>query len=195
MLRENSRLKILFVLSVFSILIIISSNQISAVDSCWIETNGATCTQNGGNSVMRLSAVTNAHGELASQSNYANVLCCNFGFGTNSCAGNNKNLVLRISSQTNAHAESPSLVTPNYNVDICYDSVQNARRVDSGVTCNTLSNEIPVLYISNLINAHIEGAGLSQQNYGSKICAVVNQTAPTTQCSDGIVNDGNGCSD
>jgi cysteine-rich repeat protein len=156
-------------------------NNISAADMCWVETNAATCILNTGHAVMRVSDTTNAHGELASQTNYERVVCCNFGAGGTSCASNN--LVLRISSQTNAHAESPSLMIPNYNVNVCYDSLQNGRRVDAGVNCNTLNNEIPVVYISNITNAHLEGSGLSPQNYASKICAGVNLTENPPTCT------------
>ncbi|MCX6749744.1 MAG: hypothetical protein NTW17_03320 [Candidatus Pacearchaeota archaeon] len=170
-------------------------SNISAVDVCWVASSAANCHSGwagGGQVVMHFSDTTNAHGERISESNYADVLCCNFGRGSTTCNGNN--LLLRTSTQTNSHAESPSLISPNYEVHVCYDSLQNGRRVDASVNCNTINNEVPVLYISSTINAHIESPGLAQQNYASKICAqVVNLTGD--ECGNGQIDTGETCDD
>ena len=125
---------------------------------------------------MYVSNTTNAHSALTSQPVYPYVLCCDFGGGNTTCNGNDE--ILAIYSATNAHAESPTLVSPNYYNDVCYTNLQNARRIDAGsATCNTLNNETAVIYISNVTNAHVESTGLTQQNYGSIICATVNLSA------------------
>ncbi len=164
--------KKIFIWFGFLFLIILLGN-VSATDMCWVELNSADCANSNGKVVMSLSGSTNAHGSLAGQGTFAHVLCCNFGEGDTICTVDNK--IICLSSSTNAHAESPSLVIPNYAVSTCYDSLKDCRRVDSGINCNTLNDEIPVLYISDTTNAHIEGAGLQEQNYDSKICCVVDK--------------------
>ena len=159
----------------FLFLIILFLGNVSAQDDwCWFALNSADCMgTSGGQVVMDLSSSTNAHGALAGQGSFAGVLCCNFGEGDTSCTGNNK--ILGLSSSTNAHAEIPDLVSPNYNNDVCYDSLKTCRSTD--VSCAI--NEVEVLYISDTTNAHIEGAGQSQ-NYNSKICCVVE--LPSAEC-------------
>jgi len=152
-------------------LTILLLNIVSAADICWVETNSATCVNNNGKVVMSLSDTTNAHGALAGQGTFAPVLCCNFGEGDTSCTADNK--IIGLSSSTNAHAEAPDLVSPNYNIDVCYDSLKDCRETTD--SCSVAMNEIAVLYISDTTNAHIEGAGLSPQNYNTKICCVVDK--------------------
>ena len=158
--------KILILLG-FLFLTIFFLGNISAVDVCWVEASSADCVNNNGKVVMSVSGATNAHGALAGQGTFIPVLCCNFGEGDTTCIADNK--IIGLSSSTNAHAEIPDLVSPNYNVNVCYDSLRNCRETD--VSCGI--NEIEVLYISNIINAHIEAAGLQSQNYDSKICCVI----------------------
>lgn len=38
---------------------------------------------------MHLSGIDNAHGELASESVYSNILCCDFSLGSSSCIDEN----------------------------------------------------------------------------------------------------------
>ena len=156
------------ILILFGVLfLILFLGNVSAVDMCWVEASSADCITNNGQVVMSVSGATNAHGALAGQGSFIPVLCCNFGEGDTTCTADNK--VLGLYSSTNAHAEVPDLVSPNYNVDVCYDSLKNCRSTD--VSCAI--NEIEVLYISDLTNAHIEEAGLQSQNYDLKICCVI----------------------
>jgi hypothetical protein len=144
-------------------------NIVSAVDVCWVEASSADCTNNNGYEVMGVSGSTNAHGELAGQSGFAPVLCCNFGEGDTTCGADNK--VLGLYSPTNSHAEAPD-IPPNYNNDVCYDSLKDCSSVDVGFSCAI--GEIEVVYISDLTNAHIEDADLgASQNYDTKICCIV----------------------
>ena len=88
---QNSDLKLLFVLIGFCVLLLFSSGIVSAVNTCTIESSADNCQGiTGGKVVMKLSSSDNAHGELASLNNYANVLCCNFGGGDTTCDGSNK---------------------------------------------------------------------------------------------------------
>ncbi len=159
--------KILILLG-FLFLTIILLNTVSAVDMCWVEMGGsADCENNEYKVVMSISDSTNAHGALADQGTFVPVLCCNFGTGDTTCTDNNK--IIALSSSTNAHAEAPDLISPNYATDVCYDSLKDCSSVDSGFSCGI--GEIEVVYISNLINAHIEA--VDSQNYESKICCVI----------------------
>ena len=144
----------------FLFLIILSLGNISAA-GCWIDTR-ATCTANGYHIIMGLSDTDNAHGELASEETYTNVLCCDFGGGVTTCIGTNK--ILGLSSATNAHAEAPDLVSPSYTSnDVCYDSVKECRSTTS--SCGT--DEIDMgIALSSLTNAHIGG-------YTNKICCKI----------------------
>jgi hypothetical protein len=148
-------------------LTILFLGSVSAADMCWVEASSADCVNNNGKVVMSVSGATNAHGALAGQGTFIPVLCCNFGEGDTTCTTDNK--IIGLSSSTNAHAEIPDLVSPNYNIDVCYDSLKNCRSTD----VNCAINEVEVLYISDLTNAHIEEAGLQSQNYDSKICCVI----------------------
>ena len=120
-------------------LIILLLNTVSAADMCWVEAASADCVNNNGKVVMSLSGATNAHGALAGQGTFAPVLCCNFGEGDTTCTADNK--IIGLSSSTNAHAEAPDLVSPNYNVDVCYDSLKDCNIIGAGTNCNTLNNE------------------------------------------------------
>ena len=87
----------------FLFLIIFFLKNISAT-GCWIETSKSTCESTEGNhAIMRLSASTNAHGELISRTSYTNVLCCDFGTGNIECNDKNKiiGLLLQMLMQKN----------------------------------------------------------------------------------------------
>ncbi len=176
--------KILILLG-FLFLTILLLNTVSATDMCWFELNSADCMDtSGGQVVMDLSSSTNAHGALEGQGNFPGVLCCNFGAGVTTCSSEldpdtNQpiNKIIGLSSSTNAHAEAPDLASPSYNTNnVCYDSLNTCRET----TANCGTDEIPVLYISSITNAHIEGASGQSQNYESKICCIVK--TPTAQC-------------
>jgi len=94
--------------------------------SCSIKTSCGT----GEYRVMGLSALTNAHGQLASQTGYPYSLCCDFGAGDTTCTGTNK--IIGLSAPTNAHAE------------VCRDS-----------TIGCTSDEIEVINLSATTNAHL----------------------------------------
>ncbi len=160
----------------FLFLIVLLINIVSAQDMCWVEASSADCTNSNGYVIMKVSDSTNAHGELAGQSGFTNVLCCNFGLGDTTCGADNK--VLSLSSSANAHIEAPD-ITPNYNNNVCYDSLKNCSSVDVGFNCAV--DEIEVVYVSAdetqlYTNAHIEDADLgASQNYDTKICCVVDK--------------------
>ncbi|MBA7620870.1 hypothetical protein ES703_28225 [subsurface metagenome] len=152
-----------------ALFLILFLGSVSAEDICWVELNSADCVNNNGKVVMSVSDATNAHGALAGQGTFAPVLCCDFGEGDTTYTLDNK--IIGLSSSTNAHAEAPDLVSPNYNIYVCYDSLKFCSSIDAGFSCGI--GEIEVVYISDTTNAHIEEAGLTSQNYDSKICCLV----------------------
>jgi len=125
-------------------------------ESCFI-TDRTSC-ESSGFVVMGLSDTTNAHGELASQNNYNNVLCCNFA-GNLTCDGTNK--ILGLSSTTNAHAEIPSETT--YSNDVCYSGLEC---ISTSSICGNTTYTLSVLSLSDFTNAHIGGI----DDYSINIC-------------------------
>ena len=125
-------------------------------ESCFI-TDRASC-QSSGFVVMGLSDTTNAHGELESEGNYNNVLCCNFA-GSLTCDGQNK--ILGLSSTTNAHAEIPSETT--YSNSVCYSDLEC---ISTSLDCVNTTHTLSVLSLSDFTNAHIGGIN----DYNINIC-------------------------
>ena len=132
----------------------------ASAETCYVTTY-ANCIGNNHNVAMRLSASTNAHGEFSTGA-YASVVCCDFGNGSTSCTGDNA--IIRLSSTGNAHLEAPELVTNYYTQLACYDSLIRCR--DTISNCDV--NEIGVLYLSDLTNAHASASG-----YSTRICCQV----------------------
>jgi len=123
-----------------------------SAESCSIVEN-ASCTDN---IIMRLSNITNAHGELSNQSNYDFVLCCDFGTGNTNCSGTND--IIGLEYETNAHAEIPTL--SNYDIRVCYEDLTCVART----SCE--SDEMGILSLFNETSSHIGGSG----DYDYKIC-------------------------
>lgn len=121
--------------------------------------------------IMRISGLTNAHGEVHNfpNSNYNYKICYNDIFSGNlysganpqSCTPNRGNDVLRLSGNTNAHAETPGSTTSGY-TDVCYGDLVCVST--TAANCPGLSRE--VVSLSSSTNAHIGFAG----QYGTKIC-------------------------
>jgi len=160
---------ILLFLSVF-----VSINLISAVPnySCNVVPVANCNSSVGGNIVMGLSALSNAHAEFPYQS-YPDVLCCYFGGGNTTCTalGNPphsiygsivpKNKIVGITSSTNAHSEAPGQTA--YPVSVCYwsDSIHPIECVSTTTGCDS-NYFIPMINLSNYTNAHIgSGAGFN----------------------------------
>lgn len=116
--------------------------------------------------ILRLSQATNAHGELASQGNYATEILYSDIFGTNytgtneyNCTGSNT--ILKLSSLTNAHAEDPT--GTNYANDVCYGDL-SCSLVDGD--CSNAS--VCLVKLSGTTNAHLETC--DNTNYQYSIC-------------------------
>ena len=126
-------------------------------ESCFV-TDSTSCTSSGGTAIMGLSSTTNAHGELANQSNYNDVLCCNFA-GSLTCTGDNK--VLGLSSSTNAHVEIPAEST--YTESVCYSDLEC---INTALTCGETAYPLSVLSLQNFTNTHLGEIG----DYSINIC-------------------------
>jgi len=129
-----------------------------ACKGCWISD---VCTDS--KTVMKLSNITNAHGELYDQENYDYYLCCE-NAGIHSCSGSNK--VIGLSSVTNAHAEIPE--NSVYSEDVCFGELECV----SATECSG-DYSIEMISLSNNTNAHIGGFN----EYETKICCA-SETAP-----------------
>ena len=104
--------------------------------------------------ILKLSAATNAHGAIYSDSVYSTSIWYNTIFGTDytgasphDCSANN--MVLRLSATTNAHAEGPTGITSSY-TNVCYGNLQCTERTN---TCDT--GESLVATLSATTNAHL----------------------------------------
>ena len=140
---------------VISLCLVILALGIISAESCDIRLKTECQTTPWNNTVMRLSGLTNAHGELWSQNNYDYVLCCNF-VRTHDC-GTNK--ILGLSDVTNAHAEVPE--NSEYATPVCYgDFICRS----GAITCD--SDEMGILSLTDSTNAHIGRF----EDYGTKIC-------------------------
>ena len=93
----------------FVILIAFVILSISFVSSAACSVTTYPCPSSYPYVVMKLSSTTNAHGELASYSNYGSALCCDFAPTQGHTCSGSSNKVLGLSSATNAHAETQIL--------------------------------------------------------------------------------------
>lgn len=164
---------------VLTSLFFLSLNFVSA-DSCSVVTR-STCSSSGGHVVMGLYSSTNAHAELASQSNYNYVLCCDFS-GSTTCTGTNK--IVGLSSATNAHAEITALT--GYNYDVCYGDLSCT---DSTSSACPSSYPIATVSLSSITNAHVA----QFDYYPEKICC--QHSTPAASCGNSIVETGEQCDD
>ena len=174
------RSKILLLLDI--LFVVLFSIGVSA-RTCTLETS---CTPE--KTVMKLSGTTNAHGEIWSQTNYNQYLCCDFTTANpHACSGNNK--LLKLSSITNAHAEIATGTA--YTTDVCFGDLNCI----SATSCS--ESDTIALRLSDITNAHI--AGPLETNYNTLICCDFNIIGDgiisgPEECDDGNTNNGDGCS-
>jgi len=138
--------------------------------------------------IMRISAATNAHGELWNGAGgYSTVICYStiFGYsytGTNQhdCTGTNK--VVGLSASTNAHAEKPESTSYGTTANVCYGALQ----CQSASACPSDYKEVVRLYSDT--NAHLESTD-GTGGYSVKICCkgTVLKTATWTDMTGTII--------
>ncbi len=160
----------LFILFIFGLLILLSSGIFALNDiSCSIVPK----SQCGSSYIlMGLSDLTNAHGELASQINYAYVVCCNFAASTQCSADNDgngipDNKILGLATDTNAHAEVPDASPPQYTAsDVCFNDLSCI----STTTACGVDHPVGIASLSASTNAHIGPIDTYISNGGVNIC-------------------------
>lgn len=134
--------------------------------------------------VFRMSATSNAHAELPSQSNYANLVCCSGVTGlANSCA-NTYSIVARLSSDTNAHIEENNQSTVAYDgADACLSVTSGT--VSVGYQDNNCSgfDTIVASMSSATTNSHVG----ESTAYTRKICASAASTSTNNNQGGGVV--------
>jgi hypothetical protein len=135
-------------------------------------TVAASCPS--GTIIYRMSGTDNAHGELAGQSNYTNLVCCSGVAGlTNSCSGTYATL-LKLSATTNAHGEESS--QSNYTENVCIAAPSGGSVSVGYQSSNCSGYDTTIGSIQSTTNAHLgDGAAYTQ-----KICATAAGAPPQT---------------
>ncbi len=131
-------------------------------------------------SVWRMSGTSNAHAELATQSNYTNLICCTGVTGLDrTCSGTNATII-KLSGTSNAHAEQSSQSL--YSENVCL-SVPSGGTITAGYQSSDCTGYDTTLgSISGVTNAHV-GDGSA---YTTKICATA--TGPSGTLTVDIVD-------
>lgn len=130
-------------------------------------TSAVSCT-NQNQRMLRISSVSNAHGELYDGAgSYTEEVCFNnyfqnSGNGVRTCSTNK---LIRLSASTNAHGEILTQTTAGY-ADVCYGDL-TCQIISSGNCNDTLGNSYSVIAsLSSQTNAHISLGNL----YNYQIC-------------------------
>src|SRR3989338_791338 len=157
------------ILSVFLFIFLIG---ITSAYTCDIRLASSCNSVPFNNILMKVSALTNAHGEVYTQSNYQYALCCEFAYSKPvSCSTDSAdtgtlrdNRILGLSSLTNAHAEVPNLSPKIYTTDVCYQNMECIH------TSNSCPGDYPIemLSLSSTSNAHI--ASYNALGYDINVC-------------------------
>jgi len=115
--------------------------------------------------IYRMSETSNAHGELPSQSNYSQLVCCTgvTGLG-NSCSGTYAT-ALKLSAITNAHAEENS--QSNYAQSACIKAPDGGSVSVAYQANNCTGYDTTLGSITAVTNAHLGNSNA----YTTKICA------------------------
>jgi len=152
------------IIALFScFLLFISADSAEAALSCSFN----SCPS-GGIYVLRMSASSNAHAELPSQSNYSNYVCCS-GISGTSCTGGT--VFLKLSALTNAHVEQTNY--SNYSNNACLTpSAGETISCNYSTSCST--GYVCLASISSGTNAHIGDCSA----YSTKVCCTAT-AAPT----------------
>ncbi|OIO43384.1 hypothetical protein AUJ63_00650 [Candidatus Pacearchaeota archaeon CG1_02_35_32] len=128
--------------------------------------------------ILGISAVTNAHGEIANQNNYLIDICYDDIFGvkysgaTRDCTIEGK--VLRLSGDTNAHGEIIEESTGSYS-DVCYGDL-DCNSISLTEQCDIANGQREVISLSGNTNAHMETADADGFQSGYKVCCYSGQS-------------------
>lgn len=123
--------------------------------------------------VLGATNMTNAHMELANESNYPVSVCCGDTSGNNTIGTNSTGTVfMRLFNTTNAHAEVPSLSAYNFSAYLSASNNSIACRVNETGEGSCLSSETCVYTVANLTNGHISDC-VSSGRYNITVCCSV----------------------
>lgn len=127
-----------------------------------------------GTTIMKLSSATGGHAELATSSNYANLVCCTGVTGlSNTCDGTFAT-VAKLSGATNAHVERSSQA--NYNTQATCIQAPAGGTVSVGYQATNCSGyDTTVISMSGSLTNAESGDGSA---YANKVCA--SAAAPTS---------------
>jgi hypothetical protein len=143
----------------------------------------ATNCLGGETAVLNMFGTTDSHAELATSTNYTQIVCCSgiTGLGTN-CSGTYAT-VLRLSSTTNAHVQQNTY--SNYANPVCLSvPAGDTVGVVYGASC---TGSTTVASMSSTTNAHIGDLNA----YATKICATATEPVViSVSVSSGVVTYG-----
>jgi hypothetical protein len=136
------------------------------VISLGVVSSAGVCSE--GQTILKLSGETNAHGAVWSDANYNYEVCYNDIFGKDYVgsgdvhASSGSNRILSLSSQTNAHAEFAD--GGAYTEDIYFGDLE-CLIVNPGDADPVDTNYKEVVRLSGLTNAHLAAAGTKDYDY------------------------------
>jgi len=146
--------------------------------------------------IFHMSDISNAHAELANQSDYSYKVCCKEVSGNaldNNCSGTNNKTILHLSDVTNAHAEIATQSDYSYNV--CLNNAVGFYSISCNYLSDCLGYDTCVASISGDTNAHV--GDCFTDPYSTKVCCsetscVANCTCAATTCEGSTCTDGCG---
>lgn len=142
---------------------------------------------NDAQTIMRLSAVTNAHGALWNQ-DYGVKICYDDYFSepyTGNDAHDCGEVLLKLNSINNAHAAEADY--DGYSINVCHNGLKNCE-IAAGRACP--DNKAAVVYLNNLTNSHISRTRSLEdysQGYYAVCCEGQSEVVPSivpTLCAD-----------
>ncbi|MDF1498572.1 MAG: pilin [Patescibacteria group bacterium] len=183
---NNITKKLIFVfsLSFFASFILFSSNEVTAALNCQIENGGCT---GGKVSLLRMSALTNAHAEFEGLGVYSEYLCCSDDTGVlvgRNCIAPNDIFLHLSTPNTNAHIEKNTLGFYLNNGCISVN-VGNILCTYGNPTCPVSSTCLASMSADT--NAHIGDCSA----YSEKICCGI--VPPPCGNVDGVCDIAGGC--
>ncbi len=114
--------------------------------------------------IYGISGTNNAHGELASQSDYSSVACCSGVVGLSSTCSGTHEVAIQLSSETNGHAELNT--QSNYAYDACIQVAAGGSVTLGYQETNCDGYDTILGSISSTTNAHLGNSTA----YTTKIC-------------------------
>ena len=162
------RLKVIFLtlfLSVVAFMVAVHAGTLTCTVS-------STCSS--GVVIFRISSSTNAHAELPSQSNYANLICCSGVTNVSSSCTSTFAVVLKLSSTTNAHVEQNTQST--FTSQACISVASGGTSTVGYQSTNCTGFDTTVASMVSATNSHVGDANA----YTLKICATASAPASVT---------------